>query len=605
MDLPSGTVTFLFSDIEGSTQLLQALGDRYAQMLDDHQRLLRAAWTAHGGSEVNTQGDSFFVAFPTALAAVTAAIQVTRALAEHAWPDGATVRARVGLHTGAPRLVGVSYIGLDVHRAARIAGAGHGGQVLLSRTTRDLVEHELTDGMSLRDLGTYRLKDLPHPEHLYQLVLPGLPAEFAPLKTLETRPHNLPVQPTPLIGREEAVATLAALLRGNGPRLVTLTGPGGIGKTRLSIQVAAELMDAFADGVWFMRLSRLSDPALVLPTIAQTLGLKETSGQPLTETLRAYLRGKDLLLLLDNFEQVVAAATDVAGMLEAGPRLKVLVTSRIPLRLRGEKAYRVAPLSLAASQATQSPMRLAQYSAVALFIQRAQEATADFALTAANAPAIAEICARLDGLPLAIELAAARVRLLPPEALLGRLSSQLKLLSGGARDLEARQRTMRATIGWSEDLLTADERTLFRRLAVFAGGWTLEAAEAVCMAPAGVAPLGSEVLECLATLVDHGLARQQVEEGEARFGMLHIIREYALERLEISGEAAALCQAHLASVLALAERAARHYRGPREAHWLAALEREHDNVRAALGWTRAQGLTTAGLRLAGVMARFW
>jgi predicted ATPase/class 3 adenylate cyclase len=601
--LPTGTVTFLFTDVAGSTRLLQQLGDRYAEALSQHRQLLRAAYAAHGGVEVDTQGDAFFVAFPTAPAAVAAAAQATRALAEHAWPESTTLQVRMGLHTGTPQLVGDHYVGLDVHRGARIAAAGHGGQVLLSEVTRVLTEHALPPGATLRDVGAHRLKDLQHPEHISQLVLPGLPADFPALKALDSHPHNLPIQPTPLLGREREVATVSALLHRNDVRLVTLTGPGGTGKTRLGLQVAAELVDDFPDGVWFVRLSRLSDPTLVVPTIAQTLGLKEAGSQPITETLQEHLRAKQLLLVLDNCEQVMGAAPEVASLLAVCPGVRALATSRIPLRLRGEKVYTVAPLPLATPGDALVPERLAQYAAVALFIERARDAWSDFAVTVANAPAIAAVCTRLDGLPLAIELAAAHVKLLPPEALLARLSSQL--LAGGARDLEARQQTMQRTIAWSEDLLTPQECVLFRRLAVFAGGCTLEACEAVCVAPPGVEPLGLGVLEGLGTLVDHNLMQQRGEGGEPRFGMLRVIREYALERLEASGEAEALHQAHAASFVALAEQAEPELTGPEAAAWLDRLEGEHDNLRAALGWARERGEADTGLRLVAALWRFW
>jgi predicted ATPase/class 3 adenylate cyclase len=604
-ELPTGTVTFLFSDIEGSTKLLQRLGPDYARVLGEHQAQLRAAWAAHGGVEVDTQGDSFFVVFASAPAALAAAAQATRALADHAWPDTSEVRVRVGLHTGSPQLVGDHYVGLDVHRAARIAAAGHGGQVLLSETTRALAEHDLPAGATLRDLGAHRLKDLQHAEHLYQLVLPGLPADFPPLKSLDGRPHNLPVQPTPLLGREEALTAVCAPLRRAEVRLVTLTGPGGIGKTRLAIQVAAEVLDDFADGVWFVRLSRLTDPGLVVPTAAQTLGLREQGGRPVAETLRDWLRDRHLLLVLDNFEQVVTAAGEVATLLEASPGLKLLVTSRVPLRLRGEHECPLAPLPLPDPRHLPAPERLSQYTAVALFVERARQARPDFAVTAANAPAIAEICARLDGLPLAIELAAARVRLLPPEALLGRLSSRLHLLTGGSRDLEERQRTMRAAIAWSEGLLGPEERVLFRRLAVFVGGCTLEAAEAVCAAPEGAEPLGIDLLDGLGALVEQSLVQQREEGGEPRFGMLHVIREFALERLEESGEAEALRRAHAACLLGVYEAGEAGLIGPDHGAWFARLERERDNLRAALSWARDRGQAEIGLRLGAALWRFW
>jgi predicted ATPase/transcriptional regulator with XRE-family HTH domain len=426
-----------------------------------------------------------------------------------------------------------------------------------------------------------------------------------PRGTLDTHQHNLPVQPTSLLGREEQVAALTALLRRTDVGLVTLTGPGGIGKTRLAIEVAAELVDDFADGVWYVRLSRLTDPDLILPTIAQTLGLKEAGRLPIAESLREHLSARQTLLVLDNFEQVVHAAPPVSTLLEASPGLKVLVTSRTSLRLRGEKTYTLAPLPLPKPGDAHAPERLAHYAAVALFIERARDARSDFAVTVANAPAIAEICTRLDGLPLAIVLAAARVRVLPPEALLARLSSRLKLLTGGARDTETRQQTMRNTLAWSEDLLAPEERVLFLRLAVFVGGCTLEAAEEVCAAPAGGEPLSLDVLEGLGALVDQNLVLQREEGGEARFGMLHVIREFALDQLHQSSDAAAMHQAHAAYFRALGEEAEPHLWGFGQAAWVRRLEGEHDNLRAALGWLRDHGEAESAVRLAVAIGRFW
>jgi predicted ATPase/class 3 adenylate cyclase len=617
--LPSGTVTFLFTDIEGSTQLLQRLGDEYARALGEHQALLRAAFDAHEGAEVDTQGDAFFIAFPTAPAAMAAATDATRALAAHSWPNGVALRVRIGLHTGTSQLVGDHYVGLDVHRAARIGAAGHGGQVLLSEATRVLAEPSLPEGTFLRDLGEYRLKDLQCPEHLWQLVLDGLPSQFPPLKTLDRSRHNLPVQPTPLLGRAREVAELTSLVRRDDVRLVTLTGTGGTGKTRLGQQVAAELADTFPDGVWFVRLARVSDPGLMLSTIARTLGLQEMGSRPLEEQVRGFLRTKHLLLLLDNFEHLAVAAPQVGALLEESPRLKALVTSRVPLHLRGEKEYPVAPLALppvivsarAAPPRTQLPTepgvvdQLTQYAAVALFIQRALDARPDFRVTTANAPAVAEICARLDGLPLAIELAAARVKVLPPQQLLQRLEWRLPLLTGGAQDLLERQQTMRATLAWSEDLLAPAERVLFRRLAVFVGGCTLEAAEAVCSAPEGADPLGIDVLEGLGRLVDQSLVQQREEGGEARFSLLQVVREYALERQDVSGEGETLRQAHLAHYLALAEAGELELFRAEQLAWRARLDRELDNLRAALGWARDHGEAELGLRLASALVWYW
>ncbi|HEU0000159.1 MAG TPA: adenylate/guanylate cyclase domain-containing protein, partial [Ktedonobacteraceae bacterium] len=365
--LPIGTITLLFTDIEGSTHLLEQLRERYTDVLAEYRSLLRTTFSACGGHEVDTQGDAFFVAFTRATDAVRAAVDMQRAIACHAWPDGVSVRVRMGLHTGEPHLTAEGYVGLDVHRVARIMSAGHGGQILLSQTTRDLVEHDLPDGVNLRDLGAYRLKDLEHPSHLYQLVTPGLSADFPPLKTLDIHAHNLPVQLTPLIGREQEIATIQYLLQRQQVRLLTLTGPGGSGKTRLGLQVAAELSEVFNDGVWFVNLAPISDPELVVPTIAQTLGVKEAVGQPLLDLLSAWLREKEVLLLLDNFEQVIGAAVEVAALLARCPRLKVLVTSRAALHVRGEQEFAVAPLTIPDLKHIPDLVTLSQYEAVALF----------------------------------------------------------------------------------------------------------------------------------------------------------------------------------------------------------------------------------------------
>jgi len=412
-----------------------------------------------------------------------------------------------------------------------------------------------------------------------------------------------------LLGRDGAVRAVVALVRRPDVRLVTLTGSGGIGKTRLAIQVAADLLDDFTDGVWFVRLSRLNDPNLVIPTIAETLGLKEVGGQSIAETLRLHLRTRRTLLVMDNCEHVATAAPGVAGLMETCPLVSILATSRMALHLRGEHEYPVAPLGLppAASgpDLTRTPERLTEYPAAALFVERARAVRPDFALTAANVLPVAEICARLDGLPLAIELAAARVKLLPPSALLARLDHSLGFLVGGARDLAERQQAMRSTIAWSENLLSAGERVLFRRLGVFAGGCALEVAETVCAAPEGVEPLSIDVLEGLGALVDQSLVQQREEGVEPRFGMLQVIREYALERLEASGEAEALRRAHAASALALGERVEPELTGPNAGVWLDLLESEHDNLRAALGWAQKRGEVETGLRLVAAVFRFW
>ena len=614
--LPRGTVTLLFTDMEGSTRLLQQLGDRYASVLAECRHLLRAAFHHWGGHEVDTQGDAFFVAFARATDALSAAVAAQRALTSHTWPTGVTVRVRMGLHTGEPELTPEGYVGLDVHHTARIMSAGHGGQILLSQTTRALVEQELPAEVSLRDLGVHRLKDLQRPTRLFQVVIAGLPADFPPLKTLNNRPHNLPVQPTPLIGREQEVAAVGHLLRREEVRLVTLTGPGGVGKTRLGLQVVAELSDRFAAGVFFVNLAPVSDPALVVPTIAQTLDIREAAGQTPLQRLVERLQQQDLLLLLDNFEQVVSAAGQIADLLAACPQLKVLVTSRAVLHVRAEHEFAVPPLALPDPTRLPDLAVLPHYAAVALFLACAQATKPDFQLTAANAHAIAEICVRLDGLPLAIELAAARIKLLPPQALLTRLSQRLTVLTGVARDVPARQQRLRNTIQWSYDLLDVEEQRLFRRLSVFVGGCTLEAVEAVCGAGGDAsAGMGGSVLDGVASLIDKSLLHQTEQEGEEpRLAMLETIREYGREALAASGEAEVIQRAHAAYYLALAEEAEPRMTGAGMGRWLERLQREHENLRATLtfllerarvGMPEGQEQTKQALRLCTALHWFW
>ncbi|HEX9037480.1 MAG TPA: helix-turn-helix domain-containing protein [Ktedonobacterales bacterium] len=431
----------------------------------------------------------------------------------------------------------------------------------------------------------------------------------APSPPHEPPRHNLPAQTTELLGRDEAVRAVVALAQRADVRLVTATGPGGAGKTRLAIATGVELVDDFADGVWFVRLSRLTDPRLVIPTIAQTLGLQDTGGRSLAEALHSYLRERRLLLILDNFEHLAAAAAHIADLLEVSPALKVLATSRAPLRLRGEREYPVPPLAAppaaAGSNPFHSPERLGAYPAVALFIERARSVQPNFALTATSAPAIAAICERLDGLPLAIELAAARVKLMPPAALLAQLERGLGLLAGGARDLPERQQTLDNTLAWSERLLAPDEQALFRRLAVFAGGCTLEAIEATCITPVGAAALAGEPLAPLSALVDHSLIQVRQEGGETRYSMLHVIRDFAAARLEASGEAEALRRARLHYYLGVAERV------EGETHWSDQLtgrawfERELPNLRGALAWASGRGEVERGLRLMNALAEYW
>ncbi len=585
-NLPTGTVTLLFSDIEGSTRLLQQLGERYAEVLAECRHLLRQLFVQYHGSEVDTQGDAFFVAFARATDGLAAAAAIQRALAERAWPEGISVRVRIGLHTGEPKLTADGYIGMDVHHAARIMSAGHGGQILLSPTTRQLVEQHLPAGTSLQDLGEHRLKDLQRSSHLFQLSLQGLSSDFPPLKTLDTHPNNLPIQPTPFIGREKEVAAVTRLLRRPDVRLVTLSGPGGVGKTRLALHVAAELCDEFTDGVFVVALAPVNAPDQVVSAMAQTLGINEASHLPLLSLLEAALKGKQLLLLLDNFEQVASAAVILADLLAACPRLKVMVTSRMRLQVRAEHEFVVPPLSVPTLKHLPDVKALSHYEAVSLFIERAQATKPDFSVTNANAPAVAAICAHLDGLPLAIELAAARVKHFSPQTLLARLEQGLSVLTGGARDLPARQQTLRGAIAWSYDLLSPEEQKLFRHLAVFVDGWNLEAAEVLCMARGR---LSADMLEGMASLVDKSLLRQEEQaEGETRFWMLQTLREFGLEQLARCEELEATRQAHAEYYLQLAEEAQPSLQATEQDRWMTRLEQEHENLRAALGWLLAQ-----------------
>jgi predicted ATPase/class 3 adenylate cyclase len=596
---PTGTVTFLFTDIEGSTRLLQELGDGYRAVQDRHGELVRGAIGEHEGHEIRTEGDSFFVAFRTPARGVRAAVDAQRRLAQEGWPHGSPLQVRMGLHTGEGVLGGGDYIGIDVNRAARIAAAGHGGQVLLSEATRSLVEDALPDGVGVRDLGSHTLKDFDEPRHLFDLVIEGLPDDFPPIRTLERSGRaSLPAPRTSFIGRERELEEIGELL--GGVRLLTLTGPGGTGKTRLALRAAADQVERVEDGVFLVDLSTVTDPELVPSTIATGLGIRQDPATDLGDTLAGHLRDRDVLLVLDNVEQVVEAAPFVDRLLNAAPRLRVLATSRVPLHLSGEHEYLVRPLPLPDPDRPELET-LTTCESVVLFVERAAAVRRGFRLDQENAASVAEIAHRLDGLPLAIELAAGRIKMLSPQALLERLERRLPLLTGGPRDLPERQRTLRGAIEWSHDLLEPEERQLFARLAAFRGGWTLEAAEEV--AGSG---LGSEVIDGLGSLVDKSLIRQeQSRQGESRFRMLETIHEFASERLAASNEEDEVRRRHAEHVRDLAEEAEPQFRGQGQARWLERLEREHDNVRAALDWAEAAGQAEIALRTAAAIWRFW
>ena len=607
-DPPTGTVTFLFTDIEGSTKLWEHYPESMKPALARHDAILRATVEMHHGYIVKMRGDGIHAAFARADDALAASLAMQRSLSAEPWGETEPLLVRVALHMGAVEERDGDYFGSPVNRAARLLSTGHGGQVLLSLATQEAVQDKLPAGIDLRDLGIHRLKDLILPEHIFQLVAPDLPADFPPLITLDALLNNLPIQSTPLIGREAQIMAVQELLQHADVRLVTLTGPGGMGKTRLGMQVAVDLSDDFEHGVYFVDLAPIGDPGLVISTIAQTLKVRETSDQPLIASLEEYLREKRMLLLLDNFEQVVAAAPTVADLLATCPHLKLLVTSREVLHLRGEHEFPVPPLALPDSKQLPelrpdlAPSILSHYSAVALFSQRAQAVKPDFRLTVQNAAAVAEICVRLDGLPLAIDLAAARCKIFSPQAILSRLGSRLGLLTGGAHDLPGRQQTLRDAIAWSYDLLDNPEMILFARLSVFVGGCTLEAIESVCRDP----DLEIDILNGLTSLVDKSLLRQVEGIGdEPRFTMLETIREYALERLGESGEMESLRCRHTEYHLALAEQAEPELTGQKQVAWLERLESEHDNLRAALGWAIEHCNTGWALRLCGALGQFW
>jgi predicted ATPase/class 3 adenylate cyclase len=597
---PSGTVTFLFTDIEGSTKLAREYPNTWEDLRARHHAILRSAIESRSGYVFQIIGDAFCAAFHTAsdglMAAVQAQLEIQDAL------GGNVLRVRMGIHTGPAELQpDGQYIGyLAMAHVQRLVSAGHGGQILISQAALDLIQDDLPQDVTLRDLGEHRLKDLARPEHIFQAAYPGLQADFPAIKSLSNQLNNLPVQPTPFLGREHEIAAVTNLLRSPDTRLFTLTGPGGSGKTRLSIRVAADILDEFEHGAWFVDLSPISDPALVLPTLAATFQVRESSGISLEQALQIFLQPRSLLLVIDNFEQVVSAAPVIGRLLAGAPRLKILVSSREVLRLRWEHDYPVPPLGLPQTRRRQTPAVLAQYEAIALFLERARAANPAFELDENNAAAVVEICTRLDGLPLAIELAAARSRLLKPEAMLEKLKNRFNLLTGGARDLPGRQQTIRAAIDWSYDLLDEDEKKLFTRLGVFVGGWTIAGAEAVC-----AAGLDLDIVGGLESLLDKSLVRQvDGRSGSTRFSMLETIREYALEKLSMSGKLDAIRQAHVDMLAAALKSAAEAVATPGEAAAFAVLDDELDNLRSAMGWSLSTGRPILGLA-AGHLYQYW
>jgi predicted ATPase/serine/threonine protein kinase len=603
-ELPTGTVTFLFTDIEGSTKLAQKFPDAMPAMIARHNEILTQVFESQHGYIFQIVGDSFAAAFHNANDAVNAALEAQRKIHNEAWAP-APIKVRMGIHTGAAQLQIESkdtpYSGYaTLALTQRIMSAGHGGQILLSQTTHDLTRDRLPENAQLIDMGERRLKDILRPEKIYQLHIPDLPNEFPLLKTLDTHLNNLPVQLTPFIGREREITAVLGLMHNPDIRLVTLTGAGGTGKTRLSIQVAAELLDEYEHGVWFVGLASISNPDLVLPTIASVLKVTEVAGTPIEQSLHDHLHDLHILLVIDNFEQVVSAAPVIGKLLTAAPKVKVLVSSREVLHLRGEHDYPVPPLGLPKPKYKQAAAVMAQFDAIALFIQHARMANPSFELDEKNASIVAEICTRLDGLPLAIELAAVRSRLLKPVAMLEKLKSRLNILTGGARDLPQRQQTIRGAIDWSYDLLDEAEKVLFARLSVFTGGWTVELAEAVCGAG-----INLDILDGLESLLNKSLLRQfNSANGETRLTMLETIREYAFEKLTQNGELLTIQQAHADAIIALLEKAFAVQSGPEETIWFEKLDAELDNLRAAVDWCFAHDQPLISFRV-GDLQSYW
>jgi predicted ATPase/class 3 adenylate cyclase len=584
-ELPSGTVTLLFSDIEGSTVLLGRLGDAYSEALDGQRRVLRTAWAEHGGTELGTEGDSFFVVFPTAGAAVEAAVQAQRELADYPWPGGERLRVRMGIHSGTPKVHDGGYVGMDVHRAARITAAAHGGQVVVSSVTAELIAGCLPERVGLRDLGCHRLKDIARPERLFQLSIQGLAADFPPLKSLGAS-SSLPRPATPLVGRDGELAEVTAVLSSPGVRLVTLTGPGGSGKTRLAIALADRLTERYPDGVYFVPLAAVTSPDVMWTSIAEVLDAPPEARMP--PGLFTHIAHRSVMMVLDNLEQLPGADGVVADLMDAAPQLRVLATSRRPLHLPGEHEHPVPPLQL-----PEGRDEVEAAGAVQMFVQQARLVRPGFAVTAENAADVVAVCRRLDGLPLAIELAATRSKLLSPSALLARLDTALDIPASGSRG-PSRQKTLRDTIAWSYQLLEPAQQALFRRLGVFAGGADLDAITAVT---ADIVHAGWDPLDLVVELVDASLVTiGQDALGEPRVGLLETIRTFALSQLTAAGERDKVSELHARYYLSRATwLKAQLDAGGRDRILLARrhFEADVDNYRAALTWALAPGLNEA------------
>jgi predicted ATPase/class 3 adenylate cyclase len=599
--LATGTMTFLFADIEGSTRLWEEAPERMHPALALHDAIARDEVQRHRGNVVKTSGDGMLAVFGDPLDAIAATLDLQQALADPEATAGVALRVRCGLHAGVDERRDNDFFGRAVNRAARIMSAAHGGQVLVSEAVAALVRDRLPEGVALRDLGQVRLRDLARPEQIFQVLHRALRETFPALRALEATPNNLPQQATRFIWREKELAELNRLLANS--RLLTLTGTGGCGKTRLSLQAAGEAIERYPDGSWLVELAPLSDPGLLPQTVATVLGLKEEPGRPVRQTLVEYLKDKRLLLLLDNCEHLLNGCATLADMLlRQCPSLTILASSREALGIQGEQAYRVPSLSLPDPKQAHTPASVAPFEAVQLFIDRALLVRSDFQVTQENAATLVSICHRLDGIPLAIELAAARVRSLSLEEIDRKLDHRFSILTGGSRAALPRQQTLRSLIDWSYDLLNDEERRLLRGLAVFAGGWTLEAAEEVC---AGDGAQDPDVLDLLSSLCDKSLVMVEQDDRSTRYRLLETVRQYARERLLESGSGAALRQRHRDYYLALVEEAEPKLVGTEQAAWLRRLEQEHDNLRSALEWSHAQRESVEGLRFCGALQKFW
>jgi predicted ATPase/class 3 adenylate cyclase len=604
--LPGGAVTFLLTDIEGSTALWEKFPDDMERSLARHDEIMTRVITERDGFVIKQrgEGDSVFAVFARPTAAVVAALELQRNVQREPWSVPQPLRVRIAVHTGEAEQRGGDYFGRTVNRCARLRSVAHGGQTLLSATTVNLARAESPEDLSFRDLGSHRLRDLTEPEHVYQLEHPDLPGTFPPLMSLDARRHNLPVQSVPLVGRERELVEVRTRLLDQATRLLTLIGPGGIGKTRLSLHAVADLADDFPDGVFFVGLAEVADASLVAPAMAHAIGVGESPNTAILESLTDFLGDKELLLLLDNFEHVLPAASDIAEVLARCPKTKIVVTSRAVLQLSGEHVYPVSTLALPPEDSQPPVEDLLAYDAIRLFVDRAQAIKADFSLTPDNAEAVVAICRRFDGLPLAIELAAARVRLLPPQAMARRLDSALSLLTGGARDLPTRQQTLRSTIGWSYDLLSEPEQILFRRLSVFAGGCSLEAIEA--LVDRETSPASLDLLDGIAALLNASLLDQrETPEGEPRFWMLETIREYGQEQLATHGEEDAIRRLHAEYFLDLAETVVPAFLRHSEPGWLQRIQVDHANLRAARAYFRTAGDGERFQHLSSVLMWFW